>query len=123
MRNHNLADEIKWLPFRDSSHKRMLLCLLARSSVGTADDLFVPLYLLAAAGSHSECFVGPAGIDFAGIVKASAKMDTRVMALIKLAEALADPDAPIDVRPILTSFEDTADLTVAMHAVRMKWET
>lgn len=122
MRNRSLEDEIRWLPFKDSSHRRMLLCLLARARVSTADDLFVPLYLLAAAGPHSECYVGPSGIDFEGILKASVKMDPAVTALIRLAQALSEEDSQVEIRQVLDALEDTPELAIAMHAIKMEWE-
>ncbi|MGI6631696.1 MAG: hypothetical protein ACOX5M_01440 [Bacillota bacterium] len=122
MSNTSLADEIRWLPFRDTSHRSTLLCLMARARIGTADDAFVPLYLLAATGPHSECYVGPSGIDFDGLAKASVRMGSAVTALLQLAEALSKPDSPFDITQVLSALEGTPEHSIAVQALRMKWE-
>ena len=117
-----LADEIRWLHFKDSSHTRALLSLLVRAKVDTADDMFVPLYTLAAAGPHTAGFVDQGRVDFDGLLKASAEMSPEVVAMIRLAGALAQPSKATDIAQTFAALAETPSFEVALHALRLRWE-
>lgn len=118
------ADEIRSLLFRDPSHSRALLSLLARAQIGTADDMFVPLYALAAAGRHTERFVMPHGtVDFDGLLKASARMGSEVLAMIRLAAALSRPARAADISETFGALAETPSFEVALHALWLRWES
>ena len=118
----NLADEVKWLKFRDRSHPRVLLCLLAKAKIDTTDQRFVPLYVLSAAGAHTERYVTENGIDFDGLVRASTRLGPEVNALIQLAAALWDPPRPADIAETFGRLANTPSMDVAIHALRLRWE-
>lgn len=122
MARHSLADEVKWLRFRSQSHLRVLLSLLAKTNIDTADDRFVPLYALSAAGAHTEQYVTKEPIDFDGLIRASAKMGPEVNAMIRLAGALSDPPRPADLTETFACLANTPSFEVAVHALRLRWE-
>lgn len=117
------ADEIRSLLLRDPAHGRALLSLLAKAKIGTADDAFVTLYTLAAAGPHTECFVSRSGqVDFDGLIKASARMDPEVRAMIRLAAALSEPALAADISETFGALAETPSFDVALHALWLRWE-
>jgi hypothetical protein len=122
MAGAGLADEIRWLVFRDPSHAGALLSLLAKARIDTADDMFVPLYALAAAGPHTDCFVGRGKVDFDGLLNASAKMSPEAIAMIRLAAALSQPARPADISQTFAALANTPSFEVAIHALRLRWE-
>ena len=118
----SLADEVKWLKFRDRSHPKVLLCLLAKAKIDTTDQRFVSLYVLSAAGPHTERYVTPEGTDFDGLIRASEKLGPETNALIRLAGALSNPPRPADIAETFASLADTPSMDVAIHALRLRWE-
>ena len=122
MPRESLADEVKWLRFRNQSHIHVLLCLLTKAKIDTADERFVPLYALAAAGAHTEQYVTREAVDFDGLVQASTKLGPEVNAMIRLAGALSDPPRHADIRETFASLANTPSFEVAVHALRLRWE-
>ncbi len=122
MARESLADEVKWLQFRNRSHVHVLLCLLAKTKIDTADDRFVPLYVLAATGAQAERYVTREAVDFEGLLRASSKMSPEVNAMIRLAGALSDPPRPADLGETFASLANTPSFEVAVHALRLRWE-
>lgn len=122
MARANLADEVKWLRYRDRSHARVLLCILAKTRIDTADRRFVPFYVLSAAGRHAVKYVSACGVDFDGLTRASANMGPEANAMIRLRAALWDPPHPADIAETLSSLANTPSFEVAINALCLRWE-